>query len=545
MKRTFHTSSEDRTWSIVYIVLLTLGLVIYLFPILTCKYFLTVDGPAHVYNSRLLKDWILGEHLDFYQKFYFDHFKPDPNWMDHALLSSLMVVFPSNIAEKILLTVYVLGFGVGILSLIYHINRENIFLVFLGLPFIYHFTFFNGFWNSSLSLVLGIWVIVWWNFHYRKFTASSVITGLVLITPLYFTHLLGLGMALMVMGGTWLMEYVANLQQKNMNARQLLFKRLMLAVVVALPAVMLVANFIYTKGLNQIQSSVNPKILFDQYVILTGLKSIGAEPYETVFVKIIAFTFHLLLVWGIIVKVKTRAISKYDGFLLAFIIILYFYLNLPEAIVGGSVLIKRVQIVPYVLLIGWLAQFTFPQVIRKGFAILLFIVSVGLVVSRMPAHHRNNQGVKEYLSVLPYIEPESTVLPLSYNHNGLDEDTSVLSKMWLFMHAGDYLGAEKPLVLLSNYEASSGAFPLIYHYNQNPFILIGKNEGIEFQPPSVDLTRFQRETGYPIDYVVTWCRNLTDQTHPYWIDADQQLKEHYDLIYTSQRGRVELFRLKE
>jgi len=537
-------NSDTRLKSNLFLILLIAGLGIYLFPILWGEYFVAGDGPTHVYNSRVLKDWLLGQHVDFYKQFYFENFRLDPNWMDHVLLSSLMVVFPPAIAEKLLLSLYVLGFGIGLIALVNQINRENVFIVFLGLPFIYHFTFFSGFWNCALSIALAIWVIRWWSSDITTFSNASVVKGLILITLLYFTHLIGLAMALMVMGGTFLMEYLENLQQKNPDIHKRLRKRLIIAVITTLPALLLVINFVYTKGLNQTQSTVDPLTLFDLYLSLTGLKSIGTDPYESIFVKIIAYTFHLLLIWGIVIKIKTRKISRHDGFFLAFLGVMYFYLNLPEAIVGGSVLVRRVQIVPYLILLGWLTHFRFPKRVVYGMTPILFVVSSGLVCSRLPAHYRSNQGVKEYLSVLPYIEPESTVLPLSYSHSGLDENGAPLSRMWLFMHAGDYLGAEKPLVMLSNYEASSGAFPFIYHYHLNPFVLIGTNEGIEFLPPSMDLMRFQKETGFHIDYIVTWCRNLSDPTHPYWIEADSQLNTYYDLIYTSDKGRVELFQLK-
>ena len=117
--------------------------------------------------------------------------------------------------------------------------------------------------------------------------------------------------------------------------------------------------------------------------------------------------------------------------------------------------------------------------------------------------------------------------------------------MWLFIHAGDYMGAEKPLILLNNYEASSGAFPLIYRKGYNPLDLIGTNEGLEFEPPSVELAPFEQKTGLRIDYVVAWCRKLADSSHRYWKHSDHQLRTQYHLIHSSEDERIEVFQRNE
>ena len=45
------------------------------------------------------------------------------------------------------------------------------------------------------------------------------------------------------------------------------------------------------------------------------------------------------------------------------------------------------------------------------------------------------------------------------------------------MHVGDYLGAEKPRVVLTNYEANTGWFPVTYHDSLNPFATSPKARG--------------------------------------------------------------------
>ena len=55
----------------------------------------------------------------------------------------------------------------------------------------------------------------------------------------------------------------------------------------------------------------------------------------------------------------------------------------------------------------------------------------------------------------------------------------------LFSHAAGYLGVEKRLVLLDNYEANTGYFPLRWRPEVNPYVHLGPFAAQESQPPPV------------------------------------------------------------
>ncbi|MEM6634001.1 MAG: hypothetical protein AAF694_30275 [Bacteroidota bacterium] len=521
---------------------LAVNLIAFLIPIWGGKYMLTGDGPTHVYNSRILADWMLGKDLEFYQQIYELNLKPDPNWVGHALLSCLMLIFSPALAQKLLLSGYVGVFTWALFHCIRHIHRENLHLVLLGLPFIFHFSFFKGFWNCAISFAIGYWAIMWWMKNRYTLAVSKLLAGSLLISLLYFSHLLGLAMALGAVGGMILIELFIYLSKKNNLSQQQLLYHCLSALFIFLPALILVGFYLSRVGIQSTSSTLAPQKLLDQYLILTGLQNIGTKPFEAIGIKLIAFSFHFLLGWGIYRKIKSRQLTVYDGFFLAFLVFFIFYLFQPQSVAGGSVLVRRLQIIPYLLLLGWFAQFSYSPKVRLGWACLFFIASMGIQVSRIPAQERINQGLSGYLSAFSHIEPRSTVLPLSFSHFGLDSNRKPLSQMWLFIHAGDYAGAEKPLILLNNYEASSGAFPLIYRNGYNPLELIGTNEGLEFEPPSVAIYPFEEKTGLSVDYVVTWCRNLVDSSHAYWKHTDIQLTNSYHLVFTSPDKRVEVFK---
>ena len=61
----------------------------------------------------------------------------------------------------------------------------------------------------------------------------------------------------------------------------------------------------------------------------------------------------------------------------------------------------------------------------------------------------------------------------------------------MFIHAGEYLGTEKSIVTLTNYEANTGYFPISYKEEMNPFKIIGS---VEKNAPTPNLSAYQEKT---------------------------------------------------
>ena len=107
-------------------------LVINLLPILVFKFFPTVDGPAHLYNSRLIIE-LLGQNSLLDNYFIFNEIAP--NWLGHILLSFFQLLFPAYIAEKCLLLIYFIGFPVSFRAFIKIQPDHNNTLIYFVFPF--------------------------------------------------------------------------------------------------------------------------------------------------------------------------------------------------------------------------------------------------------------------------------------------------------------------------------------------------------------------------------------------------------------------------
>src|SRR5262245_53232457 len=94
-------------------VLFALLLLVEVAPIWWFEYFPSSDGPSHIENATILlryhdPDWA------FVRDFYTISTRPDPNWLGHLLLAGLIGFVPPLIAEKILLTGYVVLLPVSV-----------------------------------------------------------------------------------------------------------------------------------------------------------------------------------------------------------------------------------------------------------------------------------------------------------------------------------------------------------------------------------------------------------------------------------------------
>jgi hypothetical protein len=74
-------------------------------PLLLSKYYLTLDGPSHLYNGNIIKELFLGRYPEFSNLFNFNPLLV-PNWISHILFSLLKFIFPDYITEKIVLSSY-------------------------------------------------------------------------------------------------------------------------------------------------------------------------------------------------------------------------------------------------------------------------------------------------------------------------------------------------------------------------------------------------------------------------------------------------------
>ena len=187
-------------------------IVIYLLPIWLFPYFPTQDGVSHVYNSQILTEYNNAEYQ--FRDYYEINWYPVPELaFPHFSLAVLMFVFPSLIAEKIFLSLYVILFPLAIHYFLEAVQRRRYPLVILSFTFIYNYLFLMGFYNFAVSVPLFLprTRLLWKHKDAMHKTRIIQLNLLIIIT--YFAHLISYAFILFSIALLAVFHFRRNLKQ--------------------------------------------------------------------------------------------------------------------------------------------------------------------------------------------------------------------------------------------------------------------------------------------------------------------------------------------
>lgn len=536
----FHFFEKSEFW--LYLI----AVVCCLIPIWCITWFASQDGPSHLHNSKVLLDFWQGNHADFYSCCYERDASWFPNWTDHFVFANLMRFFSPWLTEKIWLTAYVLVFASFFRLLITELNPENRFLALLVLPFLFMKPLQMGFYNFTFSVALlpGCFYL-WLRFDKDKTLFKALALCLFLLL-LYFTHLIGLllalGMIFSFFTGKFILQSYAGKSLKS-SAREFFAAGLPL-LAITLPTLVLTCIFLSGGEAKPSQGSEPVSLLLQKFINLDMLVNYTKREY--LWANVLGVLLAVISALNIYYRIRQRRLLPGDAFLFLALFVFTIYLLQPAPISGKEIFPIRLQGLPWLFLILWLALTQFPKTIRVFYSFASFIVILGFTLIRLPEQQKISNGFDEIARAGKYIPERSRVLYLSFNHNGAVDEVKTLSPLyWAFMHSADYLGAEKSLVMLGNYEASNLHFPVHYVDKMNPYQIMKERGGFENQPPYADFMEYSRRTGLSVDYILTWCLDQTYPSDPTVNEMRKMLKDHGERIYSSANGRAVLFKIRD
>jgi len=516
------------------------GLALCLLQIWLPAYYLTGDGPCHAYNAQILHDlWDDGKNADFYRHFYTVAYKPDPNWFSTFVLASLMFFVNGIIAEKILLTLYVLLFIGGFYSLLKRISSTPSLWMLSILVFVFPNELSKGFYNSTFSIAFYFWAIWSWLRFLERKSPFDAFVFLLFTALVYFTHLLAFGFEVFTCGALVLSFAIA--EQKKSMGKYLAEYAGWLALLLA-PFAMLMLLFTQKEGGLQLSLTHH----FYRLVELAQLKYIvNVTTHENAFALIAGVSMILLFCFAFTRHRVKAGISKYDGFLLALLFSVFVLVCFPDSFMGRLILINvRVQPIVGALMICCIA-YLLPENKTKAIgAFVLFTCFICLTIVRICCMSTASGGASEYVSAGAMIKPYSVVLPLGFAPSGKDEHGQVIADWnFLFSHAADYIGLKKPVIMLDNYEANMGYFPIRWNKAVNPYNHLSKYEGIEGVPPYATIAEYKLATGVNIDYVLMWCYDPSFLANAHFRALSAEIKAGYHKVFTSVSGRTVLYEI--
>ncbi|MFP5285118.1 MAG: hypothetical protein ACLGI9_05205, partial [Thermoanaerobaculia bacterium] len=172
------TSRRQETWLFAALIVFHL-LPIWLLPVAP-----TQDGPAHLSMAHALRQYGTSEGL-YLREFFVRNEEAIPNWFVFFLLGNVLRFLPLPMAEKVLLSAYVILLP---LSARYALRPRARFLAFLSFPFTYNFLLNMGFYNFCFSLPAFLFSVGFWLRHRGRlgFKETAILALLLLWT--YFCH---------------------------------------------------------------------------------------------------------------------------------------------------------------------------------------------------------------------------------------------------------------------------------------------------------------------------------------------------------------------
>lgn len=150
-----------------------------------------------------------------------------------------------------------------------------------------------------------------------------------------------------------------------------------------------------------------------------------------------------------------------DFWIVSSCIILTLYFIIPDSGDGAGFVSVRLGLLFFILLIIWLSAQAFPKWLRLLFVGIMLCCHFILIIYYTSTIRYLNKIAVNCNNAAEHIAPNSTILPLNYSDN------------WLVGNFYGYLGIDKPLIILENYECSMGYFPLKWNDNSIPNTLLG------------------------------------------------------------------------
>ncbi|NDC40919.1 MAG: hypothetical protein EBZ77_05115 [Chitinophagia bacterium] len=466
-------------------------------------YFVTGDGPCHLYNARMLHDlWFKKKDISFFLTFYEQNRELNPNWASHMLLATLMTVFQPEVSEKILVSLYLLTMAGGLYVLLHRISgtTRTSYWAISAFLLVFNHCLFKGFYNFTLGVALAPWLLLAWLRVLANSNFRTLFTFFLLSAATFFTQLLPYVVAILACGlATCSWHLPLQGPGKGPELRAFLKKLITLALLSGPYAYLM---FAFTGRMGGLHLTLWPH-LFRLWDLVTLRYLICLVPGERFYLGLAALALYTLLGVAIWERIKAGAkVHRWDGLWVALLLSLAIYTCFPEDFMGRAILISmRMQLFVVIFALLCIGVWA-PYFHQNAGGFVLFFCFAGLSLQRMPAMNSASVVASRVVAACQRIQPNSTVLPLLATELLHKEGKVIASENYLFSHITDYVGTNQPVILLDNYEANTGYFPFNWRSSHNPYLHLQLSAGNGTQLSCADILTYTSFTKQEVNYVL-------------------------------------------
>lgn len=481
--------------------------ILFSLPFVMGKFMPTMDGASHIYNSTILNQLFFYGN-DCFKLFFQVNPEPVPNWTGHLILSLLNLFLPAYLAEKVLIIILLIGLPMAFRKFTTIISPENTTYSFLIFPFTHSMFFWFGFYNFCIGIILFFITLSYWIEKFESdFTWRKIIALSILINLTYFSHIFVFGILLIVLILHIVTQQISQcffIDPKKIFFSRLFFKKFFVSIAASIIPTVL---FVYFFSQRPETASFKYLSLEEQWNLLSNITPLIAfnSITEGALLRLLFTGLLISTVIGIAYSVRYYSGSEYSAsrtrpndliltkniqyhlwLFSCLILLLAIFLYLPDSYGTASYTSHRIAFILFLILVLFAGTLYTPPVFRILTVALSIYVNTALTLSYIVHLKENRELAEESYNAAEFAEPNSTILPIYCADN------------WFTGHFVDYIAADKPLILVYNYECDQGYFPIRWNIESKPNFYIGSGNRPD---DKIEFILFRDKPSIPIDYV--------------------------------------------
>jgi len=483
----------------------------------------SMDGGAHLYNSQLIQTLIF-DSSSIVHEFYKLNPEIVPNWTGHFILSFFNYFFPAFIAEKLVLVVYLIAFPLVFRALIKTLSPQNVWLSYFVFLFTYHFLFLLGFYNYSIALVLMLVGLNYWIKNCAKnITVTKFFTLFFILSVTYLSHIFVFAFLLFVMGIYLLIKSKSLGKLVSVHPLKFFFQKSLILFVAAVFPLIFFFFYFYNRPSTGMSFYETPQTLW-KWILDIRPWIVYDYNREAMLNRIIGGALGLMLLSLIVrriirfTKYKETILKTNDFLFLVAIIALLLFFVLPDSDGAAGFVSVRFCYLFFLFFFFALSTTVYPKWIK----IMILTILIPLIFVHNYGFNKAIKSqykiVQSIVKVSQFIPANSVVLPINF------------SKNWLAGNYNNYLGIDKPMVILHNYEASTGYFPVHWNREKMPNTFLGNQNSI---PNCLEWIGEKAHSSYVIDYVFILV-DYKDEELKCLQTIEESIQQNYTLLYSDE-----------
>jgi hypothetical protein len=459
-------------------------------------HFVTQDGPSYVYTAAVAKKLLF--HAQPYASIYGINPHLNPSWVGTILFALSGSAAGAGRAEQLMMS---LALCLGFFSFSYAIRSlapNTPPFTPLSNALLETWFLWIGFYNFYLGMIL---VPLGIGFYARRNGNLAMRDGVLLavwLVILFFVHLLAAGISILVLAlmGVWLHF------TRPVGVRQA-------SILLGAMAPVLLLCLIFVRGANG-GVSFHPNVLqswlqFPMHVFATANGFAGGQWY------LWPAVLGLMVIAVLGMRRDEWRMAK-GGLAIAAIVVFLIYLVVPDSGLGGNQV--KVRFAWVVFLLGGLLVSSVARLrpLQTPIAVFVSACLAFNLTSTARGVAEYSRAVEDYLSTTTGIRPGSNIVRLRYPTPDLPEryGFQAIGRDPLF-HVDAYVAARLGCLDLSDYQASSADFPVIFNAtldHDEQFKLLRLENPAQDEGPDLDSIR--RDLPLPIDYAIV----IADESSP-------------------------------